>query len=58
VRLTPGNGPTDSWSVTLPINTGKYEMNIRINGGPWTVPPGLLSMLDEFGGSVGLLVVK
>jgi hypothetical protein len=44
--------------VKLPINSGKYEMNIRINGGPWTVPPGLLSMLDEFGGSVGLLVVQ
>jgi hypothetical protein len=58
VRLTPTSGPADSWSVTLPINTGKYEMNIRINGGPWTVPPGLLSMLDEFGGSVGLLVVQ
>jgi hypothetical protein len=57
VRLMPGNGPTDSWSVTLPINPGKYGMNIRISGGPWVVPPGLLSMLDEFGGSVGLLVV-
>jgi hypothetical protein len=58
VRLTPGNGPTDSWSVTLPINSGKYDMNIRVNGGPWIVPPGLLSMLDEFGGRVGLLVVQ
>jgi hypothetical protein len=57
VRLTPVNGSTDAWSVTVPIDSGKYEMNIRINGGPWTVPPGLLSMLDEFGGSVGLLVV-
>jgi hypothetical protein len=58
VRLTPGSSPAESWSVTLPINSGKYEMNIRINGGPWTAPPGLLSMLDEFGGSVGLLVVQ
>ena len=58
VRLTPGNGSVDSWSVTLPINSGKYEMNIRINGGAWVVPPGLLSMLDEFGGNVGLLVVQ
>jgi hypothetical protein len=37
--------------------SGKYQMNIRIDGGPWIVPPGVLSMLDEFGGSVGLLVV-
>jgi hypothetical protein len=24
----------------------------------WVVPPGLLSMVDEFGGMVGLLVVE
>jgi hypothetical protein len=58
LRLTPDSGGAETWSVTLPINNGKYEMNIRINGGPWIVPPGLLSMLDEFGGSVGLLVVQ
>jgi len=32
-------------------------MNVRLDGGKWLVPPGLLSMLDEFGGTVGLLVV-
>jgi hypothetical protein len=58
VRLTPGTGLGESWSVTLPIKDGKYQMNIRIDGGPWMVPPGLLSMLDEFGGSVGLLIVQ
>jgi len=58
VRLTPTGGTDESWSVTLPMESGKYQMNIRIDGGPWTVPPGLLSMLDEFGGSVGLLVVQ
>jgi hypothetical protein len=57
VRLTPATSG-ESWAVTLPMNPGKYQMNIRIDRGPWTVPPGLLSMLDEFGGSVGLLVVE
>ena len=46
------------WTVTLPIGPGKYQMNLRLNGGEWLVPPGLLSMLDEFGGRVGLLVVE
>jgi len=56
VRLQPSGG---GWlAVTLPINPGKYQMNLRINGGKWLVPPGLLSMLDEFGGAVGLLVVE
>ena len=46
------------WSATFPINRGKYQMNLRLDGGKWLVPPGLLSMLDEFGGSVGLLVIE
>jgi len=46
------------WSVNLPLKPGKYQMNLRINGGSWVVPPGLLSMVDEFGGSVGLLIVE
>jgi hypothetical protein len=50
-------GP-DIWSITLPIKNGKYQMNVRVNGGKWVVPPGLLSMSDEFGGTVGLLVIE
>jgi hypothetical protein len=32
-------------------------MNVRVDGGRWLVPLGLLSMVDEFGGVVGLLIV-
>lgn len=49
---------SDWWSISLPLRPGKYQMNLRINGGSWVVPPGLLSMVDEFGGSVGLLIVE
>jgi hypothetical protein len=56
VNLVPaGDG---WWASTLPLKRGKYQMNLRVNGGDWTVPPGLLSMVDEFGGTVGLLVVE
>ena len=56
MRLT---GSSDGWwSATLPLDPGKYQMNLRIDGGKWIVPPGLLSMSDEFGGAVGLLVVE
>jgi hypothetical protein len=56
VKLVPaGDG---WWASTLPLKRGKYQMNLRVNGGDWTVPPGLLSMVDEFGGTVGLLVVE
>jgi 1,4-alpha-glucan branching enzyme len=47
-----------SWSAAFPIDRGKYQMNLRLDGGKWLVPPGLLSMLDEFGGSVGLLIIE
>jgi len=32
-------------------------MNLRIDGRGWLVPPGLLPLVDEFGGGVGLLIV-
>jgi hypothetical protein len=46
------------WSSTMPIKSGNYQMNVRVNGGQWIAPPGLLSMVDEFGGTVGLLVIE
>lgn len=56
VRLT---GSSDGWwSVNLPLDPGKYQMNLRVDGGKWIVPPGLLSMSDEFGGIIGLLIVE
>lgn len=56
VRLQPSGGGW--WSTALPMSPGKYQMNLRIDKGAWMVPPGLLSMLDEFGGTVGLLVIE
>jgi hypothetical protein len=56
IKLAPA-GP-GSWSIALPLKSGKYQMNVRVNGGQWVVPPGLLSMSDEFGGAVGLLVIE
>jgi len=56
LQMAPaGNG---WWMVTHTLKPGKYQLNLRMNGGKWVVPPGLLGMLDEFGGSVGLLVVE
>jgi hypothetical protein len=46
------------WSVTLPIAPGAYQMNVRIDGGAWLAPPGLLVSNDEFAGVVGILIVE
>lgn len=58
LSLTRDAREPDQWTTRLPLAAGEYQMNIRINGGKWQVPPGILSMLDEFGGAVGLLVVQ
>jgi hypothetical protein len=54
-KMEAGNGGW--WSITLPLRPGSYQMNVRSEGGPWLVPPGLLLIKDEFGGAAGLLVV-
>jgi hypothetical protein len=56
VQLTPAGG--DRWMITLQLAAGIYEVNVRVDGGPWLVPPGLTSNVDEFGGVVGILVIK
>ena len=46
------------WTSEFRLVPGQYEMNVRMDQGSWVVPPGLLPLKDEFGGSVGLLVIK
>lgn len=46
------------WSIRLPIKPGIHEMNVRFNGGSWIVPPGLQKKSDDFGSSVGIVVVE
>jgi hypothetical protein len=46
------------WSSPFLLTPGIHELNVRIDGGPWITPPGLPSKTDEFGGSVGILIIK
>ena len=46
------------WSLTLPLSAGTYQVNVRVDGGDWLVPPGLTPLKDEFGGTSGLLIVR
>jgi hypothetical protein len=55
VRLTRSSGGW--WSVTLPVTPGSHQVNVRLDGGTWLVPPSLTTLHDEFGGEVGLMVV-
>jgi hypothetical protein len=56
VLLTGGTG--GKWVVSLPIARGTHQINVRLNGERWMVPSGLTPITDEFGGSVGLLVIE
>lgn len=46
------------WAVVLPLEPGLHRITIRVNGGAWHAPPGLPKAKDDFGGEVGLLVVR
>jgi hypothetical protein len=56
VRLTRADGGW--WTMVRTLARGTYQMNIRIDGGPWTVPPGLLTSRDEFGGTAAILTIE
>lgn len=55
IALTP-TGARD-WYVAVTIPPGTYRVAIRIDGGRWHAPPGLPIFPDEFGGTVGVVVI-
>jgi hypothetical protein len=56
VLLVPGEDNT--WRLRMHIPAGIHEVNVRMDGGPWRVPPGLTQVDDGFGGKVGRFVVE
>lgn len=46
------------WQARLRVAPGIHHVNLRVDGGPWIVPPGLPSLVDEFDGAVGILIVE
>jgi hypothetical protein len=54
LQAKEGKGP--EWTVALVIPAGVYRMNVRIDGGAWSVPIGVPAIADDFG-PVGILRV-
>jgi len=50
--------PEGVWEITLPIKPGSHRLNVRLDGGDWVVPTNAARVTDEFGGVVGLLLVR
>jgi hypothetical protein len=58
IPMELSRAPGGWWTGKIQVAPGTYQMNVRLDGGAWLVPPGMLSMKDEFGGVTGLLVVQ
>jgi len=46
-----------AFTVRMPLASGSHHVAVRVNGGPWRAPRGLARVVDDFGGSAGLVVV-
>ncbi|MBC8088636.1 MAG: hypothetical protein H7Z40_15335 [Phycisphaerae bacterium] len=51
-------GNDGRWQVELKLGAGAHRFAVRADGGDWIAPPGLPLGSNEFGGSVGLLVLE
>jgi len=49
--------PNGDWRLELVIAPGPHRVAIRVDGGPWRVPPNLPHVADDFGGEVGIVIV-
>ncbi len=48
----------NTWSVDLQLAPGLHQYQLIVDGDTWTIPAGAPWVPDEFGGRVGLMVVK
>ncbi|HEV2672167.1 MAG TPA: glycogen-binding domain-containing protein [Gemmatimonadales bacterium] len=46
-----------SWEVVLPMAKGVHQINVRLDGGPWTVPGGTTRLVGDYGDEVGTFIV-
>lgn len=49
--------PNGEWRLERNIPPGPHRVAIRVDGGPWRVPPNLPRVADDFGGEVGIVTV-
>jgi hypothetical protein len=55
--VTMTRSATGKWQVRIPLAQGSHRAEVRTDSGEWVPAPGLPVAADEFGGSVGILVV-
>ena len=55
--LAMASMPNGEWRVERVIAPGPHRVAMRVDGGPWRVPPNLPRVADDFGGEVGIVIV-
>jgi hypothetical protein len=50
--------PDGWWRIRVHAAAGAHQLSVRVDSGRWTAPPGLPPVRDEFGATVGLLIVQ
>lgn len=53
----PATRDGDRFVLRLALPPGNHRVAVRINGGAWRAPRGLVAVPDDFGGTVGVVVV-
>ena len=56
VMLVPDDN--DVWRLRMRIPAGLHEINMRVDGGEWQVPPGLTEVDDGLGGKAGRFITE
>jgi hypothetical protein len=46
-----------SFAARVDLPAGSYRVNVRVDGGLWTAPPGTTPVADDYNGAAGLLVI-
>lgn len=47
----------DHFAARIHLPAGSYRINVRVDGGMWTAPPGTTPVADDYNGAAGLLVI-
>jgi hypothetical protein len=47
----------DHFTARIRLPAGSYRLNVRVDGGLWTAPPGTTPVADDYNGAAGLLVI-
>lgn len=50
--------PAGVWEANVAVSPGQHRINVRLDGGDWVVPTNVARVTDEFGGVVGLILVR